>query len=41
MHDLNKWKNREGDLVGVSIFLTAEEVKEIRESGEIKIELKQ
>lgn len=41
MHDLNEWTNREGDLIGASVFLTAEEVKVARESGEIKVEIQQ
>lgn len=40
MHNLNEWTNREGDPIGASIFLTAEEVKEARKDGEIKIEIR-
>jgi len=40
MHDLNERENREGELVGASVFLTAEEVKEARENGEIEIEIR-
>lgn len=39
MHDLNEWKNREDDLIGASVFLTAEEVREAREEGTIEIEI--
>jgi len=39
MHELTEWKNRDGDLVGASVFLTAEEVKEAREEGSIEIEV--
>jgi hypothetical protein len=41
MHDLNEWKNRDGELIGASVFLEPGEVKEARENGEIKIELRQ
>lgn len=41
MHELTEWKDRDDELVGASVFLTAEEVKEARENGEIKIELQQ
>jgi hypothetical protein len=34
------WKNREGELIGASAFLTAEAVEEARESGEIEIEIR-
>lgn len=37
MHDLNEWKNREGELIGASVFLTAEEVKEAREKERVEI----
>jgi len=37
MHDLNEWKNREGELIGASVFLTAEEIKEAREKGKVEI----
>ena len=39
MHDLNEWKNREGELIGAAVFLTAEEVREAREEGIIEIEI--
>ncbi|WP_268893122.1 hypothetical protein [Salinirussus salinus] len=39
MHELMEWKNRDGDLVGASVFLTTEEVKEAREEGSIEIEV--
>jgi len=39
MHDLNEWRNREGDLIGASVLLTPEEVRKAREDGSIKIEL--
>jgi hypothetical protein len=41
MHDLNEWKNREGELMGASIFLTAKEIEEVRENGKIEIEIRQ
>ena len=34
-------EDRDDELVGASVFLTAEEVKEASENGEIKIELQQ
>jgi hypothetical protein len=40
MHEISEWKNREGELMGASIFLTAEEVKEARENGDIEIEIR-
>jgi len=40
MHELTEWKNRDDDLIGAPIFLTAEEVKEARETGSIEIEIK-
>jgi len=27
MHDLDEWKNREGELIDASVFLTAKEIK--------------
>ena len=39
MHDLNEWKNQEGDPIGASVFLTAEEVREAREEGTVEIEI--
>jgi hypothetical protein len=39
MHKLTEWKDRDDDLVGASIFLTAEEVKEARRKGSIEIEV--
>lgn len=39
MHDLNEWENREGELIGGSVLLTAEEVKEARQKGSIEIEV--
>jgi hypothetical protein len=40
MHELNEWTNREGDLIGASVFLTAEEIQEARENGKIEIEIR-
>ena len=39
MHDLNEWNNREGELIGASVFLTAEEVQEAREEGSTETEI--
>ena len=39
MHELTEWKDRDDDLIGASVFLTAEEVKEAREEGSIEIEV--
>ena len=39
MHELTEWKDRDDDLVGASLFLTAEEVKEARKEGPIEIEV--
>ncbi|MFB6103594.1 MAG: hypothetical protein ABEJ57_00720 [Halobacteriaceae archaeon] len=39
MHELNEWRNREGDLVGASVFLTPEDVEEVREEGRVVIEI--
>jgi hypothetical protein len=39
MHNLTEWRNREGELIGASVFLMADEVKEAHENGELKIEL--
>jgi len=36
---LNEWNNREGELIGASVFLTAEEVQEAREEGSTEIEI--
>ncbi len=41
MHNLNEWKDREGKLIGASVFLTAEEVRKFRENGQVKIEIQQ
>ena len=41
MHELTEWKDREGNLVGASVFLMAEEVKEAREKESIEIEVDQ
>ena len=35
MHELTEWKNRDCDLVGASVFLTSEEVKQAREEDSI------
>jgi len=37
MHDLNELENREGELIGASVFLTAEEVEEARQKGKVEI----
>lgn len=39
MHELTEWKNRDDELVGASIFLTVEQVKEARKEGSIEIEV--
>jgi hypothetical protein len=39
MHELTEWKDRDDDLVGASLFLTAEEVKEARKEGSIGIKV--
>jgi hypothetical protein len=39
MHELTEWKDRDDDLVGASLFLTAEEVKEARKEVSIEIEV--
>jgi len=41
MHELTEWIDRDDELVGASVFLTAEEVKEAREKGSIEIEVDQ
>ena len=38
MHELNEYRSRNDDLIGATIFLTAEEVKTVREEGAIEIE---
>ena len=38
MHELNEYRSRNGDLVGATVFLTAEEVTTVREEGSIEIE---
>jgi len=40
MHDLNEWKNEEGELIGASVLLTAEEIKEAHEKGRVEIVLR-
>jgi len=39
MRELTELKNRDDDLIGASVFLTAEEVKEARKEGSIEIEV--
>lgn len=39
MHKLTEWKDRDDDLIGASIFLTAEEVQEARKEGSIEIKI--
>lgn len=39
IHELTEWKNRDDDLIGVSILLTAEEVKKARKEGSTEIEV--
>jgi hypothetical protein len=41
MHELTEWNDRDDELVGASLFLTAEEVKEAREQGSVEIEIDQ
>jgi len=37
MHNVNEWTDRDGDLIGAAVFLTAEEVKDARKKGTIEI----
>lgn len=37
MHNVNEWTDRDGDLIGAAVFLTAEEVKDARMNGSIEI----
>lgn len=37
MHDLNEWRDREGNLIGASVFLTPDEVDKVRSKGSIQI----
>ena len=41
MHELTEWMDRNDELVGASVFLTAEEVKEAREEGSVEIKIDQ
>jgi hypothetical protein len=38
-HQINEWRDKQGELLGAAIFLTSEEVQQLRESGAIEIEL--
>jgi hypothetical protein len=37
-HDVEPWTDRDGDVVGASVFLTPEEVAEMQETGSVEIE---
>lgn len=41
MHELTEWKDRDDELIGASVFLTAKEVKEVRKKGSMEIEIDQ
>lgn len=41
MHNLNEWEDRTGNLIGASVFLTAEEVEAARKNGELTIKVQQ
>lgn len=34
---INTWCNRQGDLIGAAIFLSPEEVRQLRENGPLTI----
>lgn len=36
-HRINAWCDRQGDLIGAAIFLSPEEVRQLRENGTITI----
>jgi hypothetical protein len=39
MHGLNEWTNREGELIGASVFLMAEEARVAPQGDTIEIEI--
>lgn len=39
MHKLAEWKHRDDALIGASIFLTAEGIKEARKEGSVEIKI--
>jgi len=38
-HRINEWRDKQGELLGASVFLTSEEVRQLQEAGVIEIEL--
>ena len=38
-HQLNEWRNRQGDLLGAVLFLTPAEIRELQQTGAVMIEL--
>lgn len=36
-HQIKPWKNRQGELIGAPVFLSADEVRELRENGQLTI----